>query len=227
MYVRYVLDLAEIPTFQSGDRVRAPRLSRGARARSSICGSDGERSSCARWRTASSERPGAGGLPTLRFEAVYAASLRGSRAHLRRPQLREPDRLAGDHGACPRRCAPRLVVRPGREPLGRAARLPARPPSLAARRPLGDGALRRRDGARCASAGSTGVRGAGPHGRRVRGADRARRPVARRRPALAARRGVLGRRARAHARARQGARRRLPRRHARPAAPRVRCSARR
>ena len=25
VYVRYVLDLAEIPTFQSGDRVRAPR----------------------------------------------------------------------------------------------------------------------------------------------------------------------------------------------------------
>ena len=53
VFVRYVLDLAEIPTFQSGDRVRAPRLSVGARAASSISGSAASASSCARWRTAS------------------------------------------------------------------------------------------------------------------------------------------------------------------------------
>ena len=94
------------------------------------------------------------------------------RVHVRRPELREPHRLAGGHGACPRRCAPRLVVRPGWEPLGRAALVSARPPSLAPRRSLGDGAFRRGDGARCASPARP-VRGAGPHGRRARGAHRA------------------------------------------------------
>ena len=58
--------------------------------------------------------------------------------------------------------------------------------------------------------------------RRVRGADRPRRPVARRDPRLVARRCVLGRRPCAHTRPRQGARRRVPRGNAGPPAPCVR-----
>ena len=220
VFVRYVLDLAEIPTFQSGDRVRAPRLSSelAQRARSPA------RRRASRPAPAGAPRLGAPGSrrppdPEVRGRLRRAAPR--FRAHLRRPQLREPHRLAGGHRACPRRGAPRLVVRPGGEPLGRAALVSARPPSLAARGQVGDGAFRRRDGARCPSAARP-VGGARPHGRRARGAHRARRHDVRRRPALLARGGVLGCRARPHARAREGARRRLPRRHPRPAEARLR-----
>ena len=77
LYVRYVLDLAEIPTFQSGDRVRAPRYP-SELAHQLDLHLGGERVVLRPLAHRVSERPGAGGLPTLRFEAVYAASLRGS-----------------------------------------------------------------------------------------------------------------------------------------------------
>ena len=77
VFVRYVLDLAEIPTFQSGDRVRAPRYP-SELARELDLGIGGERVVLRPVAHRVSERPGAGGLPTLRFEAVYAAPLRGS-----------------------------------------------------------------------------------------------------------------------------------------------------
>ena len=65
VFVRYVLDLAEIPTYQSGDRVRAPGLG-------------GDRAMLHPLDHRVSERPGAGGLPTLRFEALYVAQLRAT-----------------------------------------------------------------------------------------------------------------------------------------------------
>lgn len=77
VYVRYVLDLAEIPTFQSGDRVRAPRYP-SELAHQLDLRLGGERAVLRPLAHRVVERPGAGGLPTLRFEAVYTASLRGS-----------------------------------------------------------------------------------------------------------------------------------------------------
>ena len=78
MFVRYVLDLAEIPTFQSGDRVRAPRFSAELAQRARAAARTASESSLRPLAHRVSERPGAGGLPTLRFEAVYTASLRGT-----------------------------------------------------------------------------------------------------------------------------------------------------
>jgi nickel/cobalt transporter (NicO) family protein len=78
VFVRYVLDLAEIPTFQSGDEVRA-RGYAAAVARRLDLRFDGSRVTLAVVRHRVARRPGAGGLPTLRFEAVYAAPLDGGR----------------------------------------------------------------------------------------------------------------------------------------------------
>ena len=76
LYVRYVLDLAEIPTFQRGERVRADgyaaRLARDLELRV-----DGRRAILHALGHRAQPRPGAGGLPTLRFEAVYRSSLAG------------------------------------------------------------------------------------------------------------------------------------------------------
>jgi ABC-type nickel/cobalt efflux system permease component RcnA len=77
VFVRYVLDLAEIPTFQSGDRVRARGYAREI-ARDLDLRLGGERVVLRPLAHRVSELPGAGGLPTLRFEAVYAAPLHGS-----------------------------------------------------------------------------------------------------------------------------------------------------
>jgi ABC-type nickel/cobalt efflux system permease component RcnA len=75
VFVRYVLDLAEIPTFQTGDRVREPRYAEEV-ANDLDLRLDGTRVVLRPLVHRVSERPGAGGLPTLRFEAVYAAPLR-------------------------------------------------------------------------------------------------------------------------------------------------------
>ena len=77
-YVHLVLDLAEIPTFQTGDRVRAPGYA-AAFARELELRLDGARVALRPVSHGISTRKGAAGLPTLRFEAVYAAPLAGSR----------------------------------------------------------------------------------------------------------------------------------------------------
>jgi ABC-type nickel/cobalt efflux system permease component RcnA len=77
-YVHLVLDLAEIPTFQTGDRLRAPGYA-AALARELELRLDGARVSLRTVAQRLDTREGAGGLPTLRFEAVYAAPLAGSR----------------------------------------------------------------------------------------------------------------------------------------------------
>jgi ABC-type nickel/cobalt efflux system permease component RcnA len=81
VYVRYVLDLAEIPTFQDGARVRAPGFA-GRLAGDVRLTVDGRRSPLRVLESRASARPGAGGLPTLRFEAVYEAASTGSRLTL-------------------------------------------------------------------------------------------------------------------------------------------------
>ena len=78
MYVHLVLDLAEIPTFQTGDRVRAPGYA-AALARELELRLDGARVSLRPVAHRLDTGKGAGGLPTLRFEAVYAAPLAGTR----------------------------------------------------------------------------------------------------------------------------------------------------
>jgi nickel/cobalt exporter len=76
IYVRYVLDLAEIPTFQEGDKVRAAGFSAEA-ARGLILWLDGRRAVLVPLEHKLTDRPGAGGLKTLRFEAIYSARLFG------------------------------------------------------------------------------------------------------------------------------------------------------
>ena len=76
VFVLYVLDLAEIPTFQTGDRVREPRYAEEVASDLDLR-LDGARVLLRPLVHRISERPGAGGLPTLRFEAVYAAPLPG------------------------------------------------------------------------------------------------------------------------------------------------------
>ena len=76
VYVRYVLDLAEIPTFQFGDDVRAPGFARTV-AKDLELRLDGRRVALRPLTRRVSTRPGAGGLTTLRFEVVYAAPATG------------------------------------------------------------------------------------------------------------------------------------------------------
>ncbi|MFN0155372.1 MAG: nickel/cobalt transporter [Gaiella sp.] len=76
VYVRQVLDLAEIPTFQIGDQVRA----RGYAARLAgqlVLRINGRRVPLAVRAATVEASPGAGGLETLRFEAIYAAPATG------------------------------------------------------------------------------------------------------------------------------------------------------
>ena len=81
VYVRFVLDLAEIPTFQEGGRVRAPGYA-AAVARELELRLDGERVVLTPLTHRVSSRAGAGGLPTLRFEAIYRAPRSGTSLEL-------------------------------------------------------------------------------------------------------------------------------------------------
>ena len=72
VYVRYVLDLAEIPSYQLGAEVEKPgyaaRLARGLELRL-----DGSRAPLEVVERRLTSRPGAGGLETLRLDVVYHA----------------------------------------------------------------------------------------------------------------------------------------------------------
>ena len=82
VYVRYVLDLAEIPTYQERERVERPGFARAV-ARKLDLRLDGRRARLAVLRSRFDVRPGAGGLKTLRYEAVFQARAGGSRLELR------------------------------------------------------------------------------------------------------------------------------------------------
>jgi nickel/cobalt transporter (NicO) family protein len=73
VFVHYVLDLAEIPTYQEGARVRAAGFPSKV-AQGLVLELDGKRVALVPLEHKLSERPGAGGLPTLRFEAVFRAT---------------------------------------------------------------------------------------------------------------------------------------------------------
>ncbi|HUF02172.1 MAG TPA: sulfite exporter TauE/SafE family protein [Gaiellaceae bacterium] len=70
VYVRYALDLAEIPTLQVGDEVRAPGYP-ARLARSLDLTVDGVRIPLRVLERHLATRPGAGGLSTLRLDVVY------------------------------------------------------------------------------------------------------------------------------------------------------------
>jgi nickel/cobalt transporter (NicO) family protein len=70
VFVHYVLDLAEIPTVQEGDRVRAAGFPAEVAA-GLYLELDGRRARLVTLDHEAVQRPGAAGLPTLRFEAVY------------------------------------------------------------------------------------------------------------------------------------------------------------
>ena len=76
-YVRYALDLAEIPTFQEGAEVRKPGYA-AILARSLDLRVDGRRVPLVVLSHRTSERPGAGGLKTMRFDAVFRAAATGT-----------------------------------------------------------------------------------------------------------------------------------------------------
>jgi nickel/cobalt exporter len=78
VYVRFALDLAEIPTFQEGAEVRRPGYA-ASLAKHLELKVDGKRVLLAVVAHRTSERPGAGGLKTLRFDAIYEAPAAGSR----------------------------------------------------------------------------------------------------------------------------------------------------
>jgi nickel/cobalt transporter (NicO) family protein len=72
VYVTYALDLAEIPTFQEGDAVRSPSFARRV-AGDLVLELDGRRASLSPLEHELTASEGAGGLETLRFDAVFAA----------------------------------------------------------------------------------------------------------------------------------------------------------
>lgn len=72
VYVRYALDLAEIPAFQEGSRVRAAGFPDSVAA-GLVLELDGRRVTLEALQHTITARPGAGGLDTVRFDAVFAA----------------------------------------------------------------------------------------------------------------------------------------------------------
>ncbi len=78
IFVRVALDLAEIPTFQDGKLVRSPGYAT-ALARELELLVDGSPTALRVLEHRVTERPGAGGLKTLRLDAVYEARASGGR----------------------------------------------------------------------------------------------------------------------------------------------------
>jgi nickel/cobalt transporter (NicO) family protein len=82
IFVRYVLDMAEIPTYQERGRVEQPGFA-AAVARKLDLRLDGRRARLAVRESRFDLKPGAGGLKTLRYEAVFQARAGGSKLELR------------------------------------------------------------------------------------------------------------------------------------------------
>jgi ABC-type nickel/cobalt efflux system permease component RcnA len=78
IYVHYVLDLAEIPAFQERKRLRRPGFAREL-GRGLKLTLDGRPAALRLLDSKSELRPGAGGLKTLRFAAVYETKASGTR----------------------------------------------------------------------------------------------------------------------------------------------------
>ena len=78
VFVHEVLDLAEIPTLQERGRIESPGFARELATGLDVR-VDGRRVPLRVVAAAARSRPGAGGLETLRFEAVYEALAKGDR----------------------------------------------------------------------------------------------------------------------------------------------------
>ena len=240
--VRYVLDMAEIPTFQRRQIVDANGDGRIVRGRGRASANGSSRSSrriCSCWPTGSrcgsrsrtarvASRKGQGGLSTTRLDARFRAvglDARRCAAHAEALQhvRHRPRRLARAAGGARRGCGGALDGRRDRRSHEGADALPGRPAAFAARHPRRDDGGRDRLG-RPRGAGDPGARRlrAG-HGlqlgqgrRRLRLADRERRRPERVRRARGARAGARVRHVpRAHAGARQDDGGGVPRGHAR------------
>jgi hypothetical protein len=132
VYVRYALDVAEIPTYQLGSEIRRPAYP-AALAHELVLTLDGRRVPLRVVESRATSRPCAGGLETLRLDVVYRAV--GSGAELVfRHLLPRADRVA--RGAIGGRDGGRVTAsdvpptaRPattGRSPACSAQRLSAR-----------------------------------------------------------------------------------------------------
>ena len=146
VYVKYVLDMAEIPTFQeAGDRRRRRRTrSQAGSARGLRLSVDGRPVALTPLAHALAFPPGAGGLRTLRFEAVFASPpLDGAdAARVPRHELRaagSAGRRSSSGPSAARGSSPRPCRRRSVEP--RAARVPEGSPARAPRRHRGAGEL--------------------------------------------------------------------------------------
>jgi nickel/cobalt transporter (NicO) family protein len=82
VYLHYAVDLAEIPTIQEGPRFRRPGIA-GWLARKLDLRVDGRRRPLRTLDTRSAARPGAGGLQTLRVDAIYDAGPSGGTLRFR------------------------------------------------------------------------------------------------------------------------------------------------
>jgi ABC-type nickel/cobalt efflux system permease component RcnA len=82
IYVRYVLDLAEIPTYQLGSEVRQPGYA-ASLGRRLVLTLDGRPAPLQVVEHRLVARPGAGGLETLRLDVVYRARGTGERLTFR------------------------------------------------------------------------------------------------------------------------------------------------
>ena len=89
-YVRYALDLAEIPTYQLGAEVRAPGYASTLARRLELT-LDGRLAPLRVLERRVTQRPGAGGLKTLRLDVVYVAA--GSGKNVRFRDLTFPGRI--------------------------------------------------------------------------------------------------------------------------------------
>ena len=78
VYVRYALDVAEIPTYQLGPEIRRPGYA-GRLGRNLVLTLDGRRVPLRVVDHRTTTRPGAGGLDTLRLDVVYRALGRGTK----------------------------------------------------------------------------------------------------------------------------------------------------
>jgi ABC-type nickel/cobalt efflux system permease component RcnA len=77
IYVHYALDVAEIPTFQLESAIRKPGYARSVASRL-VLEVDGRRVALTPLEQRVRRQPGAGGLSTLRFDAVFRADTSGA-----------------------------------------------------------------------------------------------------------------------------------------------------
>ncbi len=214
-YVRYALDLAEIPTYQLGAEVRAPGYAPTLARRLELT-LDGRRAPLRVLEQRVTQRPGAGGLETLRLDVVYVAA--GSGENVRFRDLALPGRIGWREITVSARDGAK-VVQSNAPSTSESQALTAYPTNLL-RSPLDvtsvtavvDPGRRARHAAHDRRGACSGAREWG-----VRGPHRAGRHLRRRSPRLASHRRLLGRGARTHPGSRKGARRRVPGRDERDA----------